>query len=567
MNRWSAVCRSVEQWLRPSRARCLIIPLALMALLVSTPVVVVPAAETTAVSATASATMLATALRPLRAEVPGLHAGDARAVGRARTALAGWTTAWAAVENGIRTSDRKAYAAIEEAAGDLAYALDPASTDGAAAAAAIDQLATACAPLLPVAAGAAPVVAPVATPAAGSAERQSFAQVLERARSAHEAAEAGQRDTALSALTWVRAAWPDVEARVATTDSVAYRTIEDRLARAAAQLKNHDAGAAATLGELVHVMTPFASSATYTWMDPFLIIVREGLEALLVVASLLMWLSSAGKATKQATKQATANSENTAESPRDLLRARRWVILGAVAGVALSLVLAVVIQAAFQHLVTGARRELVEGVVGLFAAVLLVWVAWWLHRQTMLLAWSGFLKERVRQLASAGGRWTLAGLAFLAVVREGAETALFLVGLMPAIATADLLLGLAAGAGVLAVVGVVILGLGIRLPVGPTLRLLTLLLVWLAFKFTGAGIQALQVAGLIDASVIGWWPALPVAGLFPTLQAIAAQGVLVVILALLAWRANRAPQIPPSAACAVPSSPVRPPALPVSASH
>lgn len=570
MNRWSAVCRSVEQWLRPSCARCLIIPLVLLSVLLCAPAAVLDAADP-APSAIAAGDMIATALRPLRAEAHAVQAGDAAAVMRARTALTGWTTAWAAVEDRIRTSDRKAYAAIEEAAGDLAYALDPASTDGASAAGAIERLAAACAPLLPVAGGATPaagtqvVTAPAAAPAATAAERPTFTQVLQRAHLALEAAEVGQPDTALAALTWVRGAWPDVESRVATTDSVAYHQIEDRLARAAAQLKNHDAGAVATLGELVQVMAPFAASATYTWMDPFLIIVREGLEALLVVASLLMWLRSAGKAACPA--GAADSAAQDVESPRDLQRARRWVILGAVAGVALSVLLAVVIQAAFQHLVTGARRELVEGVVGLAAAVLLVWVAWWLHRQTVLLAWSGFLKERVRQLASAGGRWTLAGLAFLAVVREGAETALFLVGLMPAIATADLLLGLAAGAGVLAVVGVVILGLGIRLPVGPTLRLLTLLLVWLAFKFTGAGIQALQVAGLLDASVVGWWPTLPVAGLFPTLQAIAAQGVLVAILALLAWRANRKPEIPPGAASAIPSSPVRPPALPASAAN
>ena len=215
--------------------------------------------------------------------------------------------------------------------------------------------------------------------------------------------------------------------------------------------------------------------------------------------------------------------------------ARRAVWIGVSAGALCSIGFAVVVHAAFQHLFTGARREVVEGVVGLVAAGLLVWVAWWLHRQAAVLAWTGFLRERVQRLARGQSRVALAGLAFLAVAREGIETALFVLGMAPAISMQDLGIGLGIGLGVVVVAGVMVLVVGVRVPVGPMLRMLSLLLAWLALKFTGAGIQALQVAEVIPPQLLTWWPDVPQLGLFPSALAVLAQSCVLLVLVTLAW--------------------------------
>jgi high-affinity iron transporter len=446
--------------------------------------------------------------------VPGLT-GDSPAAVQMRAALANWNAAWLAEEGPIRTNHRATYAAVEAAMGDAAYYLAVETFDAAAGGAALDALVAAATPIC----GPGTVSGAPASPVSSPAVVVTYAVVLARAEAARTAWQAGDAVGAKSSLSAARAGWPDVEGRVATADGAAYQDIENLLARAAAQLKAGDAAAGATLSALVARMEPFAGGAAYTWFDPFLILLREGLEALLVVAALLVWL----------------RPQSVADDAAQTGRARRWVWGGAVAGVALSLVLAVLVQALFQHLVTGTRRELVEGLVGLAAAVLLVWVAWWLHRQAALMAWSGYLRERIRTFATAGRRWALAGLAFLAVVREGAETALFMLGMAPSISAGDLALGIGAGAAVLVVMGAAVLGLGMKLPARPLFRVLSALLVLMAFKFTGAGVHALQVAGWCEASVVSWWPDCEWLALFPTIEAISAQGVLLLVFVALWW--------------------------------
>ena len=105
-----------------------------------------------------------------------------------------------------------------------------------------------------------------------------------------------------------------------------------------------------------------------------------------------------------------------------------------------------------------------EGLVGLFAAGMLLYVSYWLHSNASLGAWQRYISRSTRRVLATGSIMGLSLLSFLAVFREGAETVLFLLGMTGKIATADLLLGLVIGTVFLAVIGVLLVVAGIRIP-------------------------------------------------------------------------------------------------------
>jgi high-affinity iron transporter len=251
-------------------------------------------------------------------------------------------------------------------------------------------------------------------------------------------------------------------------------------------------------------LAPFAAPQTYTVFDAAAVILREGLEALLVIVALLAFLRKSGNADK-----------------------RGWVWAGGAAGIAASIGVAFVIQAVFSTAAAGQSRELIEGVTGLVAATLLFYVSYWLHSQASLAGWKRYIDDGTTRALASGSMLGLAALAFLAVFREGAETTVFYLGMAPAMTAADLALGFGIGVLVLALAAVLMLVVGVRLPLRLFFRVAGLLVYYLGFKFVGAGIHALQVAGVLPISPTAI-PALPVAGIYPTWETLVPQ------LALLA---------------------------------
>lgn len=426
-----------------------------------------------------------------------------------RTAYAAFNDTWLAVEEGVRKTDKKSYAAIEEAMGDLDYHLQEASFDlGEARAASARLMALLGAP-------AAAVIAP-AHDGPTPAEIPTLATVHARTIEAGTLLAAGKADEAKAAIADVRRWWPDAEGEVKTRDGAAYRDIEELQARAAAQLTNSDPAAGASITALATRIEPFLSAGSYGVADSFLILLREGIEALLVIAALLAFLGRSGHADK-----------------------KRIIWWGAGAGVGVSLALAVVIHLAFKAAFSGTDRELVEGVVGLVAAGLLFWVSWWLHRAANLSRWNNYIAGRTTAALASGSVVTLGTLAFLAVLREGAETALFYLGMAPSIATRDLLLGIGLASVALLVVGVVVIKAGARLPIRPFFAALGLLLLAMGVKFIGAGIHALQIAQIVDASVVAGVPTVELLGFFPTWETIAAQAIAIFLVSTLLWLGSR----------------------------
>ncbi len=263
---------------------------------------------------------------------------------------------------------------------------------------------------------------------------------------------------------------------------------------------------------------------TAAFTSALMILLREGLEAILVVAALAAFLIRTGR--------------------RDGLRYLQYGILSALA-------LGVLTWVVSGHLVTigGADRELTEGVAALVAALMLFWIGFWLHGKSGAAQWQKFINGSVEKALSSGTLWGLAGLAFIAVYREVFETVLFYQALW--LQTGEtgrgmLVAGLAAAAALLVVLAVLILRYSTRLPLRQFFAVTGLFMFVLAVIFAGKGVAALQEAGWLPVSSLDL-PGLSWVGLQTTIQGLAVQLALVVLGAgLLWWSGRRGLESPPA---------------------
>src|SRR5579884_4038381 len=397
----------------------------------------------------------------LAADAQRLDAAAARvdaaaAGGDWATARKGWDdyrALWREVEDGFAAAAPDRYAAIESSMRAVRAALAADRPDAGAVRA---PLADVRAGLAPFAAG---QIAAAATPAAqGAPAAAALGDAVAALGRARDAARAGDVGRAQSELAAFQRQWPGVEGLVKTRDAALYASTEDGMAEAAALLKTNPAQAADRMDAMARALQPLAESgAQYGVADAAIILFREGLEALLVVAALLAFLTKAGQADK-----------------------RRWIWGGAAAGIVVSVGAAFVVRAIFSSAVAGAGRELVEGLTGLAAAAMLLYVSYWLHSKASLASWQRYIRARTSAALAGRGLWSLALISFLAVFREGAETVLFYVGIAPSIALPDLALGVALGAAGLGAIGVLMSVFGLRIPLRPFFLVSSLLLYYLA---------------------------------------------------------------------------------------
>jgi high-affinity iron transporter len=241
----------------------------------------------------------------------------------------------------------------------------------------------------------------------------------------------------------------------------------------------------------------------------FLIIFREGLEVVLLLAVLLGYLESAKAGVY-----------------------RRPVLIGVGLAVAASALTLVLVQRLFDRLPIG--RELLEAITSLAAVAVLFWVSFWLIQRLDHKRWMEFLKARVWRAVSVGSSASLMALGFTAVYREGFESALFYqallsfgVGLTPWV-LAGFLLGVAA----LAVVTWLIFRLGRKLPVATFLRVAVIAVMVTSVAFLGNAVHGLQEAFVVERTPFG--PRLPIflaqaSGWWPTIQTATAQFVLALV--------------------------------------
>jgi high-affinity iron transporter len=209
----------------------------------------------------------------------------------------------------------------------------------------------------------------------------------------------------------------------------------------------------------------------------------------------------------------------------------RSIWVGTGLALAASAVTAVVLQTVLRAM--PATREIIEGATMLIAVAVLFSVSYWLISKVEAAKWQRFIKEKVSTALEHGGGAALAWVAFLAVYREGAETALFYQALFTdrGASVTPLLLGMASGFAVLAVVFTGVYRFGVRIPLRPFFAVTSVLLYLMAFVFMGKGIRELQEGNALPITALPGFPHIELLGIYPTVETLLAQFVLVALFA------------------------------------
>jgi high-affinity iron transporter len=237
---------------------------------------------------------------------------------------------------------------------------------------------------------------------------------------------------------------------------------------------------------------------------------REGMEAMLVIVAL-----AAG----------TRGGAGRIGRSRDIY-----------AGAGAAIVASIVLAWAVNHLISDDASDTLEGVFQIFAAATLFYVSSWLTSKGQSDRWLKFINHKLE----SAQRSTIPGIAlgltaFLAVMREGAETIVFFQALTSGATEAAERHAVAAGvivaAFALAIAFVVIRRAADRIPIGIFFHATSVLLYAMAIVFIGQGVASLQEASIIPATFVDYAPTIPMLGLFPTVQSLGAQALLLLLAA------------------------------------
>ncbi|MGH7924456.1 MAG: FTR1 family iron permease [Candidatus Binatus sp.] len=234
---------------------------------------------------------------------------------------------------------------------------------------------------------------------------------------------------------------------------------------------------------------------------------REGMEAMLVIVALAAATRAGGRIGRS-----------------------RDVYTGAVAAIVASIVLAWAVN----HVITDDASDTLEGVFQLFAAATLFYVSSWMTSKGQADRWMKFISHKLESAERSAIPGLALGLtAFLAVMREGAETIVFFQaltsGATEAVDRHAVTAGIVAAAVALAASFFVIKRAADRIPMSIFFYATSFLLYALAIVFVGQGIASLQEASVVPATFVNYAPTLPMLGLFPTIQSLLAQAVLLML--------------------------------------
>jgi len=262
-----------------------------------------------------------------------------------------------------------------------------------------------------------------------------------------------------------------------------------------------------------------AGSGAYTLFNAALIIIREGVEAALVVAAIIGVLKATGA-----------------------LEAIPYVHLGWVLALVFGILTWVLAQTVLT--VSGAHREAIEAFTALLAAAVLFWVSFWLISKAEAKKWQRYIQQKVQEALSTRRVAALVGVSFLAVYREAFETVLFYQALWLQSQTTQkfVIWGFFVGIALLTVTVWIIFKLGMKIPLRLFFGVSSVLLYLLAFVFAGEGIKNLQATGWFSETPLQHGPYLPTLGIYPTIETLVTQGMMVLAMIGALWwlaRGNR----------------------------
>lgn len=258
-------------------------------------------------------------------------------------------------------------------------------------------------------------------------------------------------------------------------------------------------------------------SASVTLLSSMLILLREGLEAILVLAAIAAFLAKA-----------------------DRSHHLNYVHIGWISALLLGIATWVIAQNYLD--ISGASREMTEGIAALVAAGMLLYVGFWLHRQSNARQWQKFLHDKLDTQIKKGAVWGLVFIAFLAVYREVLETALFYEAfwLQSSNEGRDyIVIGFVIAAALLVAIAWAIFRFSVRLPLRPFFLVNAALLFVLALVYTGKGIIALQEAGVLRADSIRFFE-IDLLGIYPNIQSLGIQATILIAAAVWLFSQRRA---------------------------
>ena len=276
-----------------------------------------------------------------------------------------------------------------------------------------------------------------------------------------------------------------------------------------------DGGASGNVNGFTKLVTSSAGQA-------FLILIREGLEALLVVAAVIAYLVKSGNK-----------------------RFAKWIYLGVVAGLAGSGLVAVLFTFLFGG--SGPIQEISEGVCALIATLMLLWTSNWMLNKSSVEAWNNYIRNKT-EAAVAGAQSkvesgqrlglgmiaSLAMLSFLAVFREGAETVIFYESIYSMSQDAHgMWVGGLAAAAVLIVIFLILRFTSVKIPIGPFFLVTSIVMAALVVIFAGGGIHALIEGDLIEGTYLSSVPTNDWIGLYPYVETITAQVIAAIAVVAL----------------------------------
>lgn len=299
----------------------------------------------------------------------------------------------------------------------------------------------------------------------------------------------------------------------------AYRNSLNAEAPKSITTKNYQA-IKSTFAEIQNVTAAKMMSSQLAFTAAFAIFLREGFEAVLIIITLLGVIKAF-----------------------EAKEAAKWVHFGWISALALGGV--AWFASGLLLNISGASREIMEGGISLFAVIVLLYVGFWLHRQTEVGRWTKFVKETLKEALEKKSLIVLSSISFMAVFREAFEVVLFLRAIWNDV-NAD---GRAAVGGGIILAFILIIAFSYyairysqKIPVKQLFNISAGIMGVLSVILVGKGIHSLQEAGLVGVKSIGFDLRIDLLGIFPSVQTVVAQVIIGGVLYLI-WNLGKKPAV------------------------
>ena len=424
---------------------------------------------------------------------------SAKNLEQTRSAYKKMNSTWTVNEGVVRDNSTAHYGKIETAISFLRSAIETEPVDFSSVQSSFDDLKTAIDSF---------VKGEELATTEGNLTLKDGIQLLEKALDEFKA---GKTQEASSNMKKFITIWPSIEGDVSTRNPSLYTRVESETP--VIMVKGNEKKYQNQLQALINDLSQIDTSASYNFFDAMLILLREGVEALLIVMALVTTLKAA-----------------------KMKKGLKWVYTGAVMGILASIAIAVLLQLLFPAVSSGSNREIIEGAVGIFAVLMMIMVGIWLHSKSSIKKWNDFMDSQMKAVTATGSFISMFALSFLAVFREGAETILFYAGIYPRIDKAGFFLGIGLALLVLFVLALVMNKASAYFKPHRIFLILTWLIYALAFKMLGVSIHALQLTNILPSHLMNGFPSIDWAGIYPSLEVVTCQLIFVVIVLIITWK-------------------------------